>query len=85
MTSSAEIPRCVSCGAPLVRERADLAKATVGDRCAGCVRPDGSFKPRDEITRELADFLVRSLDLSKRAARQVAEERVAGLPAWRKS
>lgn len=62
----------------------ELAKRLVaGDRCAGCFRADGTPKSQDEITDELTAYLIESLDLSQRAAREIAVRRISKLPAWR--
>lgn len=66
------IERCISCG----------ALSETGPRCRACVWPDGTPKSREAILDALAQHLVRSLDLTEKAAREVADARLARLPAW---
>jgi hypothetical protein len=79
------IERCVSCGAPLHKRGADLiAPEPAAGRCGACVNPDGSPKPKDEIVRQMASFLVEALDLAPDAALEIADERVSAQPGWRR-
>lgn len=80
MQAPDKIDRCISCGAPLAK---DLATADeTGPRCTGCFRDDGTPKSWSEVVEGMAGFLVKSLDLTDRAARRIAKERLSKLPAW---
>ncbi len=80
MLTSQTIARCISCGAPLAKDQATAGET--GPRCAGCLRDDGTPKPWSEVVDDLAAFLVKALDLTDRAARRIAVERLSTLPAW---
>lgn len=83
MTGNTKLERCISCGAPLQKQRSDTGAVTVEGRCQSCLREDGSPKSREEVVDAMASYLVRSLDLDAAAARQIAESRLRERPAWR--
>lgn len=83
MADPDDMKRCAACGAPLVKVGVDDSRQTCGDRCSDCLDPGGTPKPENEIVEQLAAYLEDSLDLSKRAALEIARDRIRGLPAWK--
>jgi uncharacterized Zn finger protein (UPF0148 family) len=82
MTSANPFARCPSCGAPQVKKLGDVLPPGAVDRCPSCVHADGSPKSQEEIVARLSAYLVDALELSPHAAREIAAERIASLPAW---
>ena len=73
---------CIACGMPMVKHEdfalGDMAKGY----CHYCARPDGSMQSYEEKLESLAGFVIKTQGLDVKAARDVARDMMARLPAW---
>jgi hypothetical protein len=75
--------KCIACGMPMTGSEDHAMADATRDYCVHCARPDGSMQSYEEKLDSLAGFMVRTQGLDVAAARTMAVERMADLPAWR--
>jgi hypothetical protein len=74
---------CISCGMPMEKPQDFPGGDETKDWCVHCARPDGSLKSYDEAITGMTGFIVQSQGLDQDAARIVAANLMAQMPAWR--
>lgn len=76
-------PSCIACGMPMRRPEDHSGGNPALDYCHLCTREDGSMCSYDEAILGVTKFIVRTQGLDEGAARSIAAQTLAGLPAWR--
>ena len=74
---------CVSCGMPMEKPEEHALGDESKDYCVHCARPDGSMPSYEEALAGMTQFVVSTRGSDETAARNVAREMMAKLPAWR--
>ncbi len=74
---------CISCGMPLEKSQDFPGGDETKDWCVHCARPDGSLKSYDEAISGMTGFIVQSQGFDEDAARAVAANLMAQMPAWK--
>ena len=74
---------CISCGMPLEKPQDFPGGDETKDWCVHCARPDGSLKSYDEAIAGMTGFIVQSQGFDEDAARTVAANLMAQMPAWK--
>jgi hypothetical protein len=75
--------QCIACGMPMEKPEDHAAGDVTKDYCLHCARPDGTMQPYDEKVESMAAFIMRTQDVDREAAREIAKEMMSKLPAWR--
>lgn len=73
---------CIACGMPMTKPEDFAMKDESRDYCRFCARPDGSMQSYEEKLEGMTDFIVKTQGLDKSAAKTVAAQSLAKLPAW---
>lgn len=73
---------CIACGMPMTKPEDFAMKDKSLDYCRFCARPDGSMQSYEEKLEGMTDFIVKTQGLDKSAAKTVAAQSLAKLPAW---
>ena len=73
---------CISCGMPLRSAEDHPRGDTTTKYCKHCAREDGSMKAYDEVLVGMSMFLQSTQGLDAEAAKGMARDMLAKLPAW---
>lgn len=73
---------CISCGMPLRSAEDHPHGDTTTSYCKHCAREDGSMKSYDEVLVGMSGFLQNTQGMDAEAARGMAREMLAKMPAW---
>lgn len=75
---------CAACGMPMEKKE-DFAMGNPDkDYCSNCCRQDGSMQNYEEKLNSLVKFIVKTQGIDNAAARNLAADMMAKLPAWSK-
>ncbi|MFT9056012.1 MAG: zinc ribbon domain-containing protein [Ethanoligenens sp.] len=73
---------CIACGMPM-EQPADHAMGDVSKPyCKYCAKPDGTMQSYPEKLEATVGFLIKTQGIDAQAARVLAEQMLARLPAW---
>ena len=73
---------CIACGMPMTATDDFALGDVTKNYCRHCARPDGTMRSYDEALAGLSSFAMRTQGLDAEAARQLAIQMMATLPAW---
>jgi hypothetical protein len=73
---------CISCGMPMTKASDYPLGDESKDYCVYCARTDGSMQSYPEKLEGTTEFLIRTQGLDPKAAREMAIQTLAKLPAW---
>ncbi|HUU26523.1 MAG TPA: zinc ribbon domain-containing protein [archaeon] len=73
---------CSSCGMKFRKPENHALRDVYHEYCHGCTNPDGSLKSYAEVLALIADDLSHSQGIDRNAAKEMAGEIMAKLPAW---
>jgi len=77
-----EIKSCKSCGLDFLNPEDHALGDVHNEYCTYCTNPDGSLKSYEEVLALIAEEFVESQGIDKEAAKEMAREVMAKLPAW---
>jgi hypothetical protein len=73
---------CIACGMPMMSAE-DFAMADeTRDYCRYCARLDGTMQSYEEKLDSMIRFVMKTQDVDRKTARDIARESLADLPAW---
>lgn len=75
--------KCIACGMPMTKPSDFALGDTAKDYCCHCVRPDGTMQSYEEKLKSMTEFMIRTQGLDEQAAKAVARQQLAKLPAWK--
>lgn len=74
---------CISCGMPLRTAADHAAGDSTRSWCRHCASSDGQMKKYEEVLEGMTAFLCRTQGIDDDAARAMARQTMATLPAWK--
>ena len=74
---------CESCGMPMKKAEDFGGKNIENKYCVYCTDESGSLKPFDQKLKDMTSFIMRTSDLNKEKAEQIAKDTMGKMPAWK--
>lgn len=73
---------CAACGMEFTRPEDHALGDVSSIYCRECANPDGSLKSYQEVHALITKAFIRSQGIDREAAKEMASELMAKLPAW---
>ena len=73
---------CIACGMPMMNAEDFAMGDETLDYCRYCARLDGTMQSYEEKLDSMIRFVMKTQDVDRKTARDIARESLADLPAW---
>jgi len=74
---------CESCGMPMKKAEDFGGGNSTNKYCTYCTDETGTLKPFEQKLEDMTEFIMKTSDLSKQNAEQMAKDTMSKMPAWK--
>lgn len=74
---------CESCGMPMKKAEEFGGQNPENKYCVYCTDESGALKPFEQKLEDMTGFIMKTSDLSKEKAEQMAKDTMSKMPVWK--